>query len=375
MKAKKEQWLICIAFCAFLGIMLGLFLALPKESYSEIEKKYLAEAPEISFENILSGNLDDELELYISEHLPGRDFFIGVNAYFSLLTGRQIASDIYLAQGGRLVEKPVSPDADNLAKKEEAIRNFAQTVGRSVDVMIIPSAGWAAQEQIRGIADPYEDAAILEGIYERLSGKVNPISVTELYCDRPDLYYRTDHHWTTEGAYQAYRAYLQSKHRTCREQTDFSVETVEGFYGSTYSRAALWLTKPDTLELWTGTENLQVTAQKPGSKVPVQHDGVFYRERLEEADKYTVYLDGNNSLVRIQNPNGKGKLLVIRDSYANCLGPLLAESYETVVLVDLRYFDIMKPVSQLCAEENFDDILICYSIGNFISDTNLTILR
>ena len=375
MKANKEQWLICIVFCTFLGLMFCLFLVSPKETYSEIEKKYLAEAPEISAQNILSGNLDDELELYISEHLPGRSFFVGVNAYFNLLSGRQIASDIYLAQDDRLVEKPVSPDEDNLAKKEEAIRNFAQTLGQNVDMMIIPSAGWAAQEQILGIADPYADAAILEGIYERLSGSVNPISVTELYRNRPDLYYRTDHHWTTEGAYLACRAYLQGKQKPCRARADFSVETADGFYGSTYSRAALWLTKPDTLELWTGTENLHVTAQKPGSKTPVHHDGVFYRERLEEADKYTVFLDGNNSLVRIENPEGEGKLLVIRDSYANCLGPLLAESYETVVLVDLRYYDIMHPISQLCAEEKFDDILICYSIGNFISDTNLTVLR
>ena len=70
---------------------------------------------------------------------------------------------------------------------------------------------------------------------------------------------------------------------------------------------------------------------------------------------------------------GKGKLLVIRDSYANCLGTFLANSYETVVLVDLRYYKLA--VSELLAQEEFDDILVCYSLGNFMTDTNMIWLR
>ena len=99
------------------------------------------------------------------------------------------------------------------------------------------------------------------------------------------------------------------------------------------------------------------------------------KRALEELDKYTVYLDGNHSLVRIENPAaaGKGKLLVIRDSYANCMGTFLANSYESVVLVDLRYYK--NPVSELLAAEEFTDVLVCYSLGNFMTDTNLIFLR
>ena len=101
--------------------------------------------------------------------------------------------------------------------------------------------------------------------------------------------------------------------------------------------------------------------------------GVFYWERLEEADKYTVFLDGNHSLVRIHNPAAEGKLLVIRDSFSNCLGCFLAESYGEVVLVDLRYYK--QPVSELADLEQFDSILVCYSIGNFLTDANILWLR
>ena len=136
-------------------------------------------------------------------------------------------------------------------------------------------------------------------------------------------------------------------------------------------RDAKKLKPGEKLQMWSRSQNLQVTN---GESQDV-HAGVFYKERLQEADKYTVYLDGNHSIVRIENPDnaGKGKLLVIRDSYSNCLGTFLAESYETVVLVDLRYYK--DSVQTLCTQEGFDHILVCYSLSNFMTDNNLIWLK
>lgn len=217
----------------------------------------------------------------------------------------------------------------------------------------------------------YADAQIISDIYKLAGDSVNPVDVTAVLEGREDYYYRTDHHWTSQGAYAVYCAYMDTLGRDYPGADAFTKESVPGFLGSTYSRSALWNIPAENLELWhSGTEMLVTNGEQEEA-----HEGVFYHERLEETDKYTVYLDGNHSLVRIENPNmqGSGKLLVIRDSYANCLGCFLAESYETVVLVDLRYYK--KSVSELCAQEGFTDVLICYSIGNFMTDTNLVWLR
>ena len=90
---------------------------------------------------------------------------------------------------------------------------------------------------------------------------------------------------------------------------------------------------------------------------------------------YTVYLDGNHSLVRLENPDAltDDTLVVVRDSYSNSLGCFLTETYGTVILVDLRYY--RQPVSELCAAEHADRVLVCYSIGNFMSDTNIVWLK
>ena len=214
----------------------------------------------------------------------------------------------------------------------------------------------------------------IQNIYKQAGEYVTGFDITAVYQQAKDqdrLYYRTDHHWTSRGAYTAYRAYMQYKNRQYLPQDAFSVSSVGGFFGSTYSRSGLWLTKGEEVELWDSGTKLSVQ----NAESDTVHESVFYRERLEELDKYTVYLDGNHSLVRVQNPDaaGKGKLLVIRDSYANCLGTFLAEGYAEVVLVDLRYYK--EPISELVKQEEFDDILVCYSLGHFMTDTNIMFLR
>ena len=359
---KLRENITIAAFCGFLLAMTAAFFLLPKTDFSENEKRYLAEVPEITWEKVSSGDWGNEIETYLADHIPGRDFFVGINAYFNLLTGRQAGEDIWLKEG-RLVEAPVARDETAMNRNVGAVNKFAGIIGQDVDLMIVPSAGWAM-----GLED-YQDDAIIEEIYGLAEDPVRTVDVMDVYAGHPWLYYSTDHHWTSEGAYLGYQRYMQTLDKDFRKQEDFTMEVFPGFQGSTYSRSALWLTEGENLELWHGSDALTVT----NGETEGTHEGVFYRERLEEADMYTVFLDGNHSIVRVHNPEGSGKLLVIRDSYSNSLGCFLAESYEEEVLIDLRYY--RQPVSQLAAEESFDDVLVCYSIGNFMTDTNLVWLR
>lgn len=374
MKKETEQKILCILFCGFLAGMLLLYLVLPKASFSELEKRYLAEPVEINWQTLSTGKLAESVDTYMADHIPGRNFFVGLNAYYDLLTFRQASKDILLAGDDRLVEAPAEPRAGIPEKNMGVLNSFAEKNNVVLDMMIVPSAGWAAQEAGEKLPVFYRDEAIIDGIYAGAGEKIRTHDVLSVFRGEEDpaaLYYKTDHHWTSLGAYRAYEAYMASRNREVPAIDTYRVETVPGFYGSTYSRSALWLTPGESLELWHSGSSITVTHEE--STQP--HAGVFFPERLEQSDKYTVYLDGNHSSVRLENPGkaGSGKLLVIRDSFSNCLGGFLADSYETVVLVDLRYH--RQPVSELLAQEEFEDILVCYSIGNFLTDTNLVWLR
>ena len=372
-KASFYEILTCVLFCAFIGIMGLMYLLLPKDGFSELEKRNLASSPEFSWENLTSGQFGSDLESYMADHMPGRDFFVGLGAYYDLLTGQQSSKDIYLAEGGRLVEKPTIWNAAQAEKNMKYINRFAEKMDVPVDLIIVPSAGFILEDKIQGIHDSYYDDKIIDRIYDLAGNNIRRLNLISLYQNsnqRENLYYRTDHHWTSYGAYKAYEAYMQCLKREYLPEVGFRVERFDGFRGSTYSRSKLWLTAGEEIQLWHGS-NLTVQNSVNG----LLHNGPFYYDRLQEVDMYTVYLDGNQPLVRIINKNntGAGKLLVIRDSYANCIGPMLAESFEEVVLVDLRYYH--QSLSQLAAAEGFDHILVLYSIGNFMTDSNFPYLQ
>lgn len=375
MKTKKSDFILCALFCGFLFGMFALYLLLPSKDFSDKEKRYLAEAPQVSMEKIESGTLDEEIETYLADHVPGRDFFVGVNANYDLYSGRQVTKDIYLAKGDYLLEKPYSVNEENINKNMAKINTFAETVGQPIDLMIVPTAGYFLEDEILGIHDPYTDNAIISQIYEKASDNVNCRDLLSSFAkesDRASLYYRTDHHWTSLGAYKAYCAYMEMLGKEYPPESEFTVESHEGFLGTTYSRSGLWQIPAEPIELWKTDTAFTVTI---GDQT---YDSLFFPEKLEARDKYEVFLNGNNAVVTIHNPDavGKGHLLVFRDSYANCLGAFLANSYETVTLVDLRYCqDPRNPVSNMVLNGEYTDILVCYSLGNFLTDENFAWLR
>ena len=371
MNTRIRDALLCALFGAFLLGMLGGLLFGRDQKFSEKEKRYLAERPALKLKTLFSGEYGQDVEDWAADHLPGRDFLVGLNARAERALGLQVTKEIYIGGDGRLFERPSAYDPAVLEKNRAAVSAFAETVGKPVDVMLVPSAGYLMQDQISNLSDPYEDDKILENAFPQENGLIRPINLLSVLAASPTpeaFFYRTDHHWTSLGAYEAYRLYCTEKGKTPLPPERYEIERVEGFYGTTYTRARFWALPSEPLELWNGPGRFRVSfSEKDGV-----YDQLFFRERLKETDKYPVWLDGNHPLVTIENlnPEAEGSLLVIRDSYANCLGCFLADSWKTVTLADLRYFK--DSVSALCAERQFDDILLVYSVRNYMTDSNLS---
>lgn len=374
MNTRIRDALVCALFAAFLSGMLGMFFALPERAFSEKEKRYLEKRPALSMKTLLSGDFGERAESWAADHLPGRDLFIGLNAAAERAAGLQVTKEIYIGRDGRLFERPCTDDDGTLEKNRAAIAEFAGAVGKTVDVMLVPSAGFLMRDQISDLADPYTDDRLIAEFFAQESDAIHPVELLAPFSAFPapeTLFYRTDHHWTSRGAYEAYRIYCAEKGKTPLPPDSYRITTEGGFYGTTYARACFWGLPPETLELWSSGGHYRVSfSEKEGS-----FDSLFFRDRLQEADKYPVWLDGNHPLVTIENldPAAEGSLLVIRDSFANCLGCFLADSWKTVTLLDLRYYK--EDAAALCAERQFDDILMVYSLRNFLTDSNLAWLR
>ena len=340
MKERRQRWLV-VAFCLFLGTMSLLYLLLPKKTFSPWERRQLAVLPaswEIS-----------KWETYFADHLPLRQFFLGVGAYAQLLSGQMEAGEI-LCREGYLAEAPLRWEGTRVEENIAYLNQFANSLHIPVDLMVVPSAG-----DCMGLRQDYTDGAYIHRIHE-----LSVATSVEVDLKGEGMYYRTDHHWTSRGAYTACAQYFERLGRDLPLPEAFAVEEISGFRGTTYARSCLWLTPAESIELWKGSA-LQRTDGGP----------IFDRQALAGEDGYSVFLGGNQPLVTLINPQGRGHLVVVRDSYGSCLAPFLAEGYEKVTLVDLRYSK--KSVSQLCGDA--DRVLVVYSLKNFMTDPNFPFLQ
>ena len=142
-----------------------------------------------------------------------------------------------------------------------------------------------------------------------------------------------------------------------------------GFQGTLYSQSGIHWLEPDSIELWVEESGLTVTSWRDGTP---KEAGLYDYDYLGKKDKYSAFLGGNQPLCVIKNPEGEGKLLLIRDSYADSLAPFLALRFEEVHLLDLRYY--RTGVAQYAQDVGADRILVCYSVENFIKDLDAVFL-
>ena len=187
------------------------------------------------------------------------------------------------------------------------------------------------------------------------------------------IYYRTDHHWTTLGAYYGFSALAESMGLDCPDISEYGGrETVsKEFYGTSWSSSGFSWVEPDSMEIFvTEPEGLEITNYPQGSPVEGQ---LYDWSRLEVKDKYSFFYGGNTPLLEIETGvEGAPSLLILRDSYMDSLSPFLLESYSSIHILDLRYY--RASLSDYIAQNGFDDVLVCYSIDNFSTDSNIFLL-
>ena len=373
--AKLLNYLPAFIFCGFIFVFMILWFALPKESYSSQEKRMLAEFPELNAGTLFSGDFQKSLDEYMSDHIPARNFFVGLNADFELASGRNGSNGIYLGSDGYLFPKP-AVRTDQLINNAQYIKEFAESIDVPVYMTVIPSSGYANSSKLPLIHEDYTDAELISDFAKGLGSRVTFIDTADVLIRESalkQLYYRTDHHWTSRGAYECYKALGKKMGFEPVPESEFSVETVTGFYGTSYSKSALWFVSPDKIELWHNTRQSKdaVTVEiKDGSDIKT-NNGYFFRERLEEDDKYPVFVDGNHSLVRITNTDVEdGTLVVVKDSYAHTIVPFLSQNYRNIIMADLRYYK--KDISDIVRSENADGVLLLYSLDNLSNDPYLS---
>lgn len=361
-------------------ILMGILINLvePDRYFSEKENRILAQKPKMTKATVLDGSWMKNYEEYLSDQFPGRDQWIGLKSRIERLAGKKDINGVYFGDGGYLLERFTSENVDsaqvekNIECLNEFIENSAEVLGEGhVRMMLIPSASEILKDKLPSFAWGFDQSKV----WKAFAPSPSFVNISEVLSSHNQeyIYYRTDHHWTTLGAFYAYQAWAESLGITPFERTVFDEVVVsKDFFGTVYSKVNTG-GKADEITLFQPKKTNACTLNyNLGEKT---RDSLYDMSQLKGTDKYRVFLSNNSGIIQIEGsrPEEGLRLLVIKDSYANCFVPFLMEHYKNVDVIDLRYYN--GNVYQYMKENHVTDVLVLYSVMNFVKDTNIYKLR
>ena len=382
MKKKKGKIPAIMTLLLLGSILAGLTIfdmMTPDRKFSFYENRILASRPAFSFKSLFDGSYTADYETYVTDQFVYRDGWITWKTATDVVLGKTEVGGVYLATDKTLIEQHL-PEEINEADVEKCLALLAkleawqEEAGGSFRVMLVPTADNILTDKLPAYAAYYDQQDFQNKMLSILNDK-NVINVADSLREHKQekIYYGTDHHWTTLGAYYGYLVWAESTGVT---EVSYNVEKVsEDFLGTLHSAVGLPMA-PDVIEAYQpeslkeGGKGMQVYYDF--AEEPV--DTLYAPSHLGTKNQYAYFLDDNHPFIRIEtgttDPSAAGKsLFVIKDSYANCMIPFLTEHYETVYVLDLRYYNAgLFALLEDCSEEKEMDILVLYNVIHFIEN-------
>ena len=363
---------LTLSFLTYIGGFFMLQFITPTKTFSELENRNLATLPDFTMESFLEGSYGSAFEKYIADQFPGRNSFIAMKSASEMLLQKTENNGVYIGDNGHFFQKFETPDEELMLKNQDYISSLAKE--KNLYFLLAPTATKVYEEWLPKFATPYDEKAYIDTFSQGLDDSVHIVEAYEKLTAHKDegLYYKTDHHWTTLGAYYAYDAFCESYGIETLPLESFTRETVtDSFYGSLFSKGNFVFAKPDNMELFYPKE------ENPLSVYYVADDrtetSLYEMSHLEKKDKYSVFLDNNHPMIKINTniKNGK-KLAIIKDSYANAVVPFLANHFEEIHILDLRFLNLSIP--DYMTQEGIEDILMIYNVQNFSKENKFSLL-
>ena len=351
-------------FCLLLAVSALIGLLMPDRYYSEREKRTLTQKPKFTVANFISGEFSDELEKYLTDQVPLRDGWVTMKTYMELAIGKRESVGVYICKDKYLMDKFASYSKKQLVANAAALVDLQEKLaaeGISMNTILVPMAAQVLTDKLPAYAPVADYAAILQVLTDAGVDTTDVLSALVAHSSE-NIYYRTDHHWTSLGAYYAYCAW-----RGIEPNVDEWTQEVlcDDFYGTTWNKVPLPTVPAEEITAWYKHINRSVSYNNG----QYETDSIYERKYLSGSDQYAVFLNSNQAQTVIEGSGKSGKLLLIKDSYGNTFSQFPVEDYAEVHVLDLRFFK--GDVTEYAKENGITDTLVLYGTQSFVKDTRL----
>lgn len=371
----KKCKLIFIILLFAIMLIPGTVLVIKKDrTFSDLENRNLSVRPGFNISEILSGKTESDLTDFVTDQFPLRDFLMRLSTEYKKGLLMKDVGGVYFGKNGFVLDKLYDGKVDtenykkNLDKLAEFINDYKEL---NPTFVLVPSPSSVLSDYLPTFAENYDDTAMYDMAASIIGD--NFLNMRERYVSLHEnevsenvidtLYFKTDHHYTSYGAYIAYSEYCKERGIVPKDISYFNIKVLSNeFYGTMYSKAADFATEPDIISIPSIDED--------SIYVSGGTDKIYDYDAIDRKDKYTVYFGGNYGVVEIKTSVNNGKrLLIIKDSYANSLIPYLTAEYEYIVMVDPRFYT--GSIGQVIDNGQVNEILVFYEMSNFINDSEM----
>ena len=351
-------------FCLLLAASALAGLLVPDRYYSEREKRTLMQKPQFTIVDFVSGKFSDEFEQYLTDQVPLRDGWVTMKTYMELTVGKRESGGVYICKDKYLMDKFTSYIKKQLAANAAALADLQEKLaaeGVSMNTILVPIAAQVLTDKLPAHAPVTDYTAILQVLADAGVDTTDVLSALAAHSSE-NIYYRTDHHWTSLGAYYAYCAW-----RDIEPNADEWTQEIlcDNFHGTTWNKVPLPSVPAEEITAWYKHEYHNVSYN--GGEY--ETNSIYERKYLSGSDQYAVFLNSNQAQTVIEGSGKSGKFLLIKDSYGNTFSQFPVEDYAEVHVLDLRFFK--GDVTEYAKENDITDALVLYGVQNFVKDTNL----
>ena len=366
LQAQYLSWLLVgtMIFFTVLGV------ALPDKDFSESENRSLADFPKITLTSVTDGSFLKGLSDYVADQFPGRDLWISLNLWMNKTLGQKEASGVYLCDDDYLMQVPGEANEVQFQRNLDAINVFAQKhTDLNMVMTVVPNAVTVHADKLPANAPVRDQLADLAQIQGRLS-EVQFVDVTDSLMEHKDeqLFYRTDHHWTSLAAYYAFQDIGPALSIECPGWASYTRYTVSDSFEGTLSSKSGSHAARDAVEIYVPTTDIEYFVTYSGDQTGIC--SLYNREALNGKDHYTVFFGGNYGRVDITTTADTGRtLLVFKDSYANCFMQFLYPYFDHITMIDPRYY--YDNVENVIRSEAVTDVLFLYNLDTYLGDSSL----
>lgn len=354
---KNKNIILTVVFALLIGGLSLVCWFKPYTTYSESERRPLAEKPELTSESIVSGEFMTEFEKYTVDQFPARDKFRRIKALFSTyIYNKKDNNGLYVADGHiSKIEYPVNPEMVDHAEErfDYLYERYMKDKNVNIYLSIVPDKNYFLAEKNGYLSIDYDK--FISDFKDRME-YMTYIDILPMLSI--DDYYRTDSHWKQEELCDVAESIAESMGADVKIQ--YTVNTLNNPFRGVYLGQSALPLRPDTIKYLTNDvlNNCTVSYLDSGK---AEIGEMYNMERAYGKDPYEMFLSGTSALIEIDNPNAKTdkELVVFRDSYGSSLVPLLVEGYRKITVVDIRY--IQSGFVGNFIEFDNQDVLFLYS--------------